>query len=68
MSKSTLSKESEYLSSLCDFVDCVESTGGVVKVDGFYVPVADQDWIDLGETYIKACEVLNKIPKFFEEG
>lgn len=46
------------------FVDAIDATGGVVKTrSGHYAPVADEDWIDLGEAYMDACEVLDIEPK-----
>jgi hypothetical protein len=45
--------------ALTHFVAAINATGGVVQThDGFYAPVADVDWIDLGEAYEKACEAL----------
>lgn len=48
--------------ALLDFVNCVNVTGGVVE-EGFNVcPVADPEWTDLGDSYIKACEALGVKP------
>lgn len=45
-------------------VDLVNVTGGVVEQDnGLYAPVADEDWLDLGEAYMKACDVTCTTPK-----
>lgn len=42
----------------------VEATGGVEKnEDGTYSPLADPDWLDLGDTYIEACEAIGREPK-----
>lgn len=48
---------------LLEFVQAIEATGGVmVDHKGYHVPVADKDWIDLGEAYLKACEALGQEP------
>jgi hypothetical protein len=45
--------------ALREFVDCINATGGVVIDDkGYPVPVADEEWIDLGQAYYSACEAL----------
>lgn len=49
--------------ALMDFVNCIDFTGGLVQVDGRWVPAADEDWIDLGSAYIDACEALGIHPK-----
>lgn len=52
---------------LIEFCKDIEDTGGV-KLDaggsGCVVPLADDTWIDIGETYLKACEVLNRDPLY----
>lgn len=56
-------------SVLKQFVEAINATGGVqVQRKGLfgvthYAPVADLDWIDLGEAYIEACRVINVEPK-----
>lgn len=41
------------------FIAAIEVTGGVITDDsGFFVPVADDEWIDLGEAYAQACVAL----------
>jgi hypothetical protein len=53
--------------ALLDFIDVINSTGGVVKDSGgYFVPVADTYWIDLGESYIKACKAVGVEPKVTE--
>ena len=48
---------------LLEFINDIEQTGGVVEcLDGLHAPVADEDWIDLGETYLKACRALGREP------
>lgn len=50
--------------ALEEFVNDVDATGGVAEDrKGFMVPVADPEWVDLGETYMKACGALNRKPK-----
>jgi hypothetical protein len=50
------------VSALRDFLDCVDSTGGVFN-DGLSVcPIADPTWTDLGAAYIKACIALGRRP------
>lgn len=49
--------------ALEEFVETIDATGGVTESDeGFTVPVADEDWIDLGEAYVKACLALGVEP------
>jgi hypothetical protein len=53
--------------ALQDFVDCIDATGGVMSDDkGNPVPVADEDWIDLGVAYMGACLVLGREPRVQE--
>ena len=53
--------------ALLQFVDCVDATGGVSKDGkGYTVPVADGEWIDLGEAYLAACVALGREPKVAE--
>lgn len=48
---------------LKDFIRDINDTGGVkYDRDGTAAPVADEEWSDLGETYLKACRVLGKKP------
>lgn len=44
---------------LRDFVSCVDVSGGV-KTDrkGYTVPVADEEWVDLGQCYLDAVATL----------
>lgn len=41
------------------FVSTIDATGGL-NAEGN--PVADEDWIDLGDAYAEACEVLGRAP------
>ena len=50
-------------SALVSFCDDIEMTGGVgINAKGNHFPLGDEDWIDLGETYIKACKALGREP------
>jgi len=52
---------------LKDFVQAVDATGGVVEDGkGCYEPVADRDWIDIGNVYIRACDALGREPIIVE--
>lgn len=48
------------VSALQAFISTIEDTGGVKDIDGrgTLVPVADEDWIDLGSAYQEACVAL----------
>lgn len=51
------------MNALATLCDAIENTGGVKKDDkGYHVPVADEDWIDLGEAYMRACGALGRKP------
>lgn len=55
---------SKIAKALEEFVDDINVTGGVVEdEEGLICPVGDPEWIDLGETYMKACEALDREPK-----
>lgn len=51
-------------------IDTIEATGGIVRdpYRGLPVLVADEDWIDLADAYISACEAMGVEPKYQEEG
>ena len=54
--------------SLMEFIKTIEDTGGVaLNAKGLYEPLADRDWIDLGDAYVNACEVLKRKPMIEEE-
>lgn len=58
-------KKDSPLSVLEDLCTTVEVTGGVVpnpECDGTFVLVADRDWVDLADVYIRACAVLGRQP------
>lgn len=49
--------------ALWDFISTIEATGGVVEDRcGNVAPDADQDWLDLGEAYLTACQALAREP------
>lgn len=53
----------ELREALLTFVDCIDGTGGVIRDrKGYYRPVGDTDWIDLGDAYIQACTALGREP------
>lgn len=57
---------------LLDFCDCIEATGGVMETRShkgceIVVPIADEEWSDLGDSYLQACEALGRKPKMHEE-
>lgn len=61
MNNKVSNKEREALE---DFVKTIEATGGVVKDHkGYFVPVVDEEWVDLGDSYIRACAALGRKPK-----
>lgn len=50
--------------ALREFVDAINATGGAtVDRKGYTVPVADQEWSDLGAAYEAACAALGEEPK-----
>lgn len=50
------------------FVDTIEATGGIERDHkGYEVPHADPDWIDLGEAYIFACDVIGREPVRYDQ-
>jgi len=54
--------------SLMEFIKTIEDTGGVVLTSkGLHEPQADREWLDLGEAYINACDVLKREPMVEEE-
>lgn len=54
---------------LREFVGDIDATGGVFHWKGTddYAPVADKDWTDLADTYIKACKALGRRPHVKKE-
>lgn len=51
--------------ALEDFVRTIEVTGGIVKKrDGTVAPAGDEDWIDLGDCYLRACDALGQQPVY----
>ena len=62
--------ESNLTHALMDFCETIESTGGLMLdpengVD--YVPKADDEWIDLADSYLKDCKALGRKPMIDEE-
>lgn len=59
-----LPKRSDMIEALTEFINAIEATGGCVLDDrDMATPVADPEWVDLGEAYLKACEALCREPK-----
>ena len=57
----TLDPKTKALEAL---VETINSTGGVVKhPDGTCGCAADEDWIDLADAYLGACQALGVAPK-----
>ena len=51
--------------ALLTFIDTIEVTGGTREQgDGTVAPIADEDWIDLGEAYLQACNALGHPLKY----
>ena len=45
--------------SVRQIIDTVQATGGLVRTpDGLHAPVADPDWIDLGECVLNLAQIL----------
>jgi hypothetical protein len=61
--------EPDFKKILREFVQDIDTTGGVCKYGDTddYAPVADKDWTDLGETYLKACKALRRRPHVKKE-
>lgn len=54
---------------LLDLVNVIDAAGGVIKDNTLpfgCAPVGDTGWNDLGDTYLQACKVLKREPKFAE--
>jgi hypothetical protein len=52
------------LCALENFCSTIEATGGVFKdpENGYWYPVGDPTWFDLGDAYLAACEALRRKP------
>lgn len=45
------------------FCEDIDSTGGVtMNAKGFYSPLGDPDWLNLADSYMKACQALGRKP------
>lgn len=60
--------ETKIREALEEFCHDIEQTGGIIPNpdsggDGTFVPDADRDWVDLADTYVKACRALGREPK-----
>jgi hypothetical protein len=64
-----MSDDETLRAALREFVHTIDATGGVLQLpSGLCAPCADEDWIDLGEAYLKACRALKRTPMFSDEG
>jgi len=53
----------ELKSVLTDFVADIDAAGGCTRdYKGNVVPMIDEEWIDIGITYVRACEALGQKP------
>lgn len=55
------------LEALEALVATVEATGGLMLVDNEWVPVADEEWLDLAVAYTLACAALRRKPMLVPE-
>lgn len=54
-------KELTYV--LLDFIECIDSTGGLIECpDGTVAPAADPGWTDLVTVYYRGCELASLEP------
>ena len=65
------SKQAQVKEALVDFCDDIDAAGGIRPNpedpgSGQVVPVADDEWIDLADTYLRACRALGRKPKYEE--
>ena len=66
MSSSVQTRKME--EALRDFIRTINATGGLAVNDaGETIPVADEDWLDLAEAYLLACDALGVKPLLGEE-
>jgi hypothetical protein len=62
-----LEKADATTTALLAFVTTIESAGGVTTdSQGHTVPVADDEWIDLGDAYLQACKALRRAPRMVD--
>lgn len=50
--------------ALSEFIAAINATGGLTKDEETdnLVPVADPEWLDLGEAYLSACKAMDITP------
>jgi len=52
-----------YRKALKSFIDTIEATGGcTVDDNGVIVPCIDEEWADLADAYLQACEAMDVEP------
>ncbi len=59
----TLSKVFALLNKFCDDIDAVTLER---NEDGYAAPMATGGWSDIAKTYLEACELLGREPKWNE--
>lgn len=53
---------------LREFIADIEATGGVFRdAAGCHHPMGHEAWVDLGETYVKACKVVGCKPQVTDD-
>jgi hypothetical protein len=58
-----LHKAADMRSALNRLIHTINPIGGVVKFkSGAVAPAADEEWLDMGDAYICACEALGLTP------
>jgi hypothetical protein len=63
-----LSTGFQAMSVLVDLCRTVDATGGIERDHKNYPrPVADPDWVDLGEVYLSACALIGRAPKVADD-
>lgn len=60
---------SKHERALTALVNTIEATGGLIDdpQGGGFVPAGDEDWLDLADAYVLACDALGRKPKIQQE-
>jgi hypothetical protein len=54
--------------ALEEFVVAIDTTGGIKRDrKGYPVPAIDEEWIDLADAYLTACQALGRKPRWATE-
>jgi len=68
MAKSETEGPDPVRAALLEFIGDVNAAGGLVRSsNGDVAPVGDPSWLDLGSTYLRACEAAGRDPIINEE-